>query len=66
MIPRLLRLPQVCAATGLRRTAIVEAVKDGRFPAPVTILEGGRARAWLEADIVAFILRRAEARDAVS
>jgi prophage regulatory protein len=63
MLPRLLRLPQVLAATGLRRTAVLEAVKAGKFPQPVKILSEGRAQAWLEDEVAAFILERVRARD---
>lgn len=63
-LQRLLRLPQVEEATGLRRTQIFVAVKDGRFPKPVKVLESGRAVAWLESDVVAYQQARIAARDA--
>lgn len=43
------RLPQVIAATGVRRSSIYQKVKDGLLPPPVTI--GLRAVAWPAAEI---------------
>ncbi len=41
---RLLRLPDVIARVGLRRTAIYDAVQRGTFPAPIHL--GRRCVAW--------------------
>jgi prophage regulatory protein len=61
---RLLRLSQVMEITGLRKTSILEAVKENRFPRPIAILENGRATGWLESDINTWIQGRIAARDA--
>jgi prophage regulatory protein len=45
----LLRLRQVTARTGMSRSTIYSYIKDGRFPAPVTISE--RCVAWVETEI---------------
>ena len=48
---RILRLPAVIERVGLCRAAIYKAVADGRFPAPVPLASGCRARGWLEHEI---------------
>jgi prophage regulatory protein len=57
------RLPKVLEVTGLKKTQIFEAVAQGRFPAPIRILENGRAIAWLDAEVISFIEARVAARD---
>ena len=47
---RLLRLPEVCAITGLSKNTIIRLVKDKLFPAPIRI--SPRAVAWRRADIL--------------
>jgi len=42
---RLLRLPQVLGMVGLGRTAVLDRVKSGAFPAPLKV---GRATLWSE------------------
>lgn len=49
---RLLRLPDVMAMTGLRKSAIYAAMKDGRFPAP---RKWGRSSMWLQAEVAAWV-----------
>jgi prophage regulatory protein len=46
---RILRLPEVQAVTGRKRSAIYEGIADGTFPAPVPL--GPRAVGWLEDEI---------------
>lgn len=43
-LPRLERLPDVCARTGLAKTTIYRLIREGKFPAPVPL--AGRTRAW--------------------
>lgn len=50
---RLLRLPEVLARVGLSRSEWYRRVSLGLAPAPVPI--GVRARAWVDADIEAYI-----------
>jgi predicted DNA-binding transcriptional regulator AlpA len=64
MQSRLLRKPEVLFRTGLKKSQLDIAIKDGRFPASFPILEGGRAQAWLENEIDAYIESRRQARDA--
>lgn len=48
----LLRLPAVMRETGLSRSSIYAAIKEGRFPRPVRI--GKRAVAWRAEEIAAW------------
>jgi len=61
-IRRILRLPEVEAATGKKRSAIYEEVADGTFPAPVPI--GLRAVGWIESEILGWQEACMAARDA--
>lgn len=55
----LLRLPKVEAATGYKRSTIYRLIKEGSFPAPISI--GARASAWIEDEINAWIESRIRA-----
>lgn len=57
---RLLRLPDVIAQTGYRRSRLYELVRSGKFPRPVS-LGGGRAVAWPSSEIDAWIADRIRA-----
>lgn len=50
MPPQFLRLPQVCARTGMSRAWIYSQIKAGRFPRPVP-LGSPYAVGWVEAEI---------------
>lgn len=52
---RLLRLPQVLEMTGRGRTATLDDVRTGRFPAPIKI---GAAALWMETEVQAWIAER--------
>lgn len=56
MTIKFLRLPEVKSRTGFSRSSIYLFVQNGTFPRPVRI--GGRAVAWLESDIDAWIEAR--------
>jgi len=57
LTPRLLRLDEVMARVPLKKPTIYRAIRDGKFPAPCKLL-GGRASAWDEAEIGAWIASR--------
>jgi prophage regulatory protein len=59
----LLRLTRVIELTGLKKSQIFDAVQRGIFPKPLKILEDGRAIAWVETEIAAYISGRIAARD---
>lgn len=49
MATTILRLPAVKSRTGLSRSTIYLRVKEGTFPAPVSL--GARAVGWVDAEI---------------
>ncbi len=53
---RLLRLPEVCRAVGLRPTAIYLLEREGNFPKRVHLTE--RAVAWSEQEVSSWISQR--------
>lgn len=53
---RLLRLPDVCCRTGLRRSMIYKMEADHKFPKRIKI--GLRAVGWIEEEIVQWIEAR--------
>jgi len=53
---RILRLPQVCKMTGLRRSFLYELQSERRFPQSIKL--GARAVGWLECEIQAWISAR--------
>jgi len=57
---RILRRPEVKAATGLTDSVIDREVRAGRFPAPFKLLPDPRARAvgWSERAVQAWIAER--------
>jgi prophage regulatory protein len=59
---RILRLPEVEAVTGIKRSRIYEGIRDGRFPAPVPL--GERAVGWVEGEVAAWQDARIAERDA--
>ena len=54
---RLLRLHEVIAAIGMKRSWILQKTKEGQFPKPIKL--GERAVAWRESDIIEWIKHRA-------
>lgn len=44
-----IRLKEVLAICGKSRTSVYEAIKNGKFPAPVKL--GGRSFAWIKSEI---------------
>lgn len=59
--PKLERLNEVIARTGLGRSAIYDAIAHGAFPVPVKL--GPRAIAFVAAEIDAWIAQRIAERD---
>jgi prophage regulatory protein len=55
---RLLRLPEVIARVGLKRSAIYQRMNDGRFPRSRSL--GPKCTVWVEAEIDAWIRGIAE------
>ena len=59
MAHTMLRLPAVKACTGLSRSTTYLRVAEGMFPKPVNL--GGRAVAWIEAEVQEWLQRRIDA-----
>lgn len=57
---RLLRLPEVIARVGLRRSAIYQRMSEGRFPRSRSL--GPKCAVWVETEIDAWIESIAETR----
>lgn len=57
----ILRRPEVCRSTGLSRSGLYAAVKEGKFPRPVKL--GPRAVGWLAREVHEWIDARVEERD---
>ncbi len=54
--PRLIRLPDVQRATGLRRSALYRLARNGQFPKPLKI--GPRSSAWRSDEVDSWILAK--------
>lgn len=54
---KILRLPQVMARVGLKKTAIYKMIANKEFPAQLKL--GAHASGWLESDIQRWILKKA-------
>jgi prophage regulatory protein len=52
---RMIRLPEVMALTGMKKSFIYSAMRENRFPKNIKL--GARCRAWLESDIQEWINR---------
>jgi prophage regulatory protein len=61
---RLLRLPAVLARVGMSEGTWLAAVKAGLAPKPIPVMPGGRAVAWIESEITAWIEERIKAERA--
>lgn len=57
----ILRLPEVQRMSGLKKTAIYEAVKAKTFPQPVPL--GQRSVGWVASEVQSWIRKRIEERD---
>ncbi|MFY3447502.1 helix-turn-helix transcriptional regulator [Achromobacter xylosoxidans] len=47
-------MPEVMDRTGMGRSWVFQAVKDGRFPSPISV-PGSRSAAWVEGEVTAWI-----------
>lgn len=57
-VERILRLPAVEAATGLKRDSIYRGGREGWFPKPIRITPTGFASGWRESEVQTFIHER--------
>lgn len=63
---RVLRKSELPAYTGLERTAIDGMIERGEFPRPIRLSDGGRAIAWIAAEVAEWQRQRIALRDAVT
>ena len=61
MIPKILRINDVMLRVPLCRSAIYKRVKEGTFPAPISL--GPRAVGWLDNEIESWTSERIAERD---
>ena len=53
-VRQILREPEVLKASGYRPTQLWTLIQQGKFPAPIRLSEGGRAKGWFADEIEAF------------
>jgi prophage regulatory protein len=58
---RYIRLPEVCARVGLKRSTVYRLISLGRFPKHIKLSE--HASAWIESEIDDFMIARIAGRD---
>ncbi|GBF26612.1 hypothetical protein MnTg02_01653 [bacterium MnTg02] len=56
-----LRLKEVVSRVGLKRSSIYDLVKEGAFPAPISLSK--RARGWLASEVQLWIEARTNERN---
>lgn len=56
------RLADITQLTGLSKSVIKSQVREGRFPQPFKLSDGGRAVAWMEDDLAAWQASRIATR----
>lgn len=54
---KIIRLPQVMARVGLKKSAIYKMIANGEFPRQVKL--GAHASGWLESEVQKWIMERA-------
>ncbi len=59
---RILREKELPLYVGLKRTAIADLIKVGQFPRPISLSDTGRAKGWLEAEVIAWQTTRLSRR----
>jgi prophage regulatory protein len=60
---RLIRINEVVKLTGLSRTYAYGLAAAGLFPRSVPLVPGGKARAWVYAEVQEWLKQRIVARD---
>ena len=57
---KVVRVKDLYPLVGLKPARILALVKEGKFPKPFTITEGGRVYVWLASEIDAWIEERSK------
>lgn len=58
---QVIRHKQVCEKLQISSAKLFDMVARGQFPKPFTLVPGGRAVGWIEADVDFYVLARKEA-----
>jgi prophage regulatory protein len=61
---KIIRLRELPDYVGLKRSQIDALIIKGEFPRPIKLSDGGRAKGWLEHEIIAWQQERLAKRDA--
>jgi predicted DNA-binding transcriptional regulator AlpA len=49
---RVIRRPEIYAYAGVKKSKLEQLIKDGKFPKPIKMSEGGRAEGWFEDTLI--------------
>jgi len=60
---RVVRMRELAARLALSSSHIYALIQQGRFPKPVALIPGGRAKGWPERELTAWLQHRVEIRD---
>jgi prophage regulatory protein len=63
-LQRIVRLRELSQYVGLKRTQIDDLIKKGEFPRPIPLSDTGRAKGWLESELLVWQAQRLAKRDA--
>ena len=61
---RIIRERDLFAFTGLRKTQVATLIRAGEFPKPIKLTETGRAKGWLESELLNWQAKRLAQREA--
>jgi prophage regulatory protein len=61
---KVIRLRDLPDFVGLKRTQIDALISEGEFPKPIKLNDAGRAKGWLEHELIAWQQERIAKRDA--
>jgi prophage regulatory protein len=60
---RVVRMRELAARLALSSSHLYALIQQGRFPRPVALIPGGRAKGWPERELTAWLQHRVEIRD---
>lgn len=60
---RVVRMRELAARLALSSSHLYALIQQGRFPKPVALIPGGRAKGWPERELTAWLQHRVDIRD---
>jgi len=60
---RLIRIKSVIGITSISKSYVYQLVREGKFPKPIQLIKNGKAVAWIESEIQAWVESRIADRD---